>query len=242
MGSQEHTLTRLDGSPIRALVVDDDPMLSEVLAMALSAEGWEPHRVGDGQAALAAVRDLRPDVVVLDVMMPGIDGFEVVRRLRASGEDVPVLFLTAKDDVADRIAGLTSGGDDYVTKPFSVEEVVVRLRGMVRRHVRHVAEESSVLVVGDLVLDEDTYEVTRAGAPVELTATEFSLLRYLMENQRKVLSKAQILDAVWQYDVGGRSSVVELYISYLRRKIDALGPPMIHTLRGVGYSIRAADE
>lgn len=231
-----------DGSPIRVLVVDDEPVLADLLAMAVKAEGWEPHTAPEGQQALKLIREINPDVVVLDVMMPGIDGIEVVTRLRARGNEVPVLFLTAKDDVSDRIAGLDAGGDDYVTKPFSLEEVIVRLRGMVRRYVKAVVAADPVLTVGDLVLNEETYEVTRAGEPIDLTATEFSLLRYLMENPKTVLSKAKILDRVWEYDFGGKATVVELYISYLRKKLDALGPPMIHTLRGVGYSIRPAHD
>lgn len=231
-----------DGSPIRVLIVDDEPMLSELLAMAATAEGWEPRTASNGQEGLNAVREFGPDIVILDVMMPGLDGIEVVSRLRARDNDVPVLFLTAKDEVSDRIAGLSAGGDDYVTKPFSLEEVIVRLRGMIRRHVLVTSSADPVLRVGDLILNEQTYEVTRGGTPIELTATEFSLLRYLMENPRTVLSKAQILDRVWEYDFGGRASVVELYISYLRKKIDALGPRMIHTFRGIGYSIRAVDE
>lgn len=234
-------LTRADGTPVRVLIVDDEPLLADLLAMAMRTEGWEARTAHDGQAALQLVREFRPDVVVLDVMMPRLDGLEVVTRLREDGDDVPVLFLTAKDDVSDRIAGLSAGGDDYVTKPFSLEEVVVRLRGMARRHVRVTAEEDPVLVVGDLRLNEETYEVERAGQRIELTATEFALLRYLMENPRRVLSKTQILDRVWHYDFGGKASVVELYISYLRKKLDALGPPMIHTFRGVGYSIRPGD-
>ncbi|MGA4670061.1 response regulator transcription factor [Propionibacteriaceae bacterium Y1923] len=235
-------LTRVDGSPIRVLIVDDEPLLADLLAMAMKTEGWETSTAYDGQAALRLAREFRPDVVVLDVMMPGLDGLQVVSRLRTSGDDVPVLFLTAKDDVSDRIAGLSAGGDDYVTKPFSLEEVVVRLRGMARRHVRATIADDPVLMVGDLRLNEETYEVERAGTSLDLTATEFALLRYLMENPRRVLSKAQILERVWEYDFGGKASVVELYISYLRRKIDALGPPLIHTLRGVGYSIRPADD
>jgi two-component system, OmpR family, response regulator len=231
---------RLDGSPVRALVVDDEETLSDLLRMALRSEGWEPRVAADGHAALRIAREFEPDVIVLDVMMPGIDGLEVLRRLRASGVDVPVLFLTAKDGVDDRIAGLTAGGDDYVTKPFSLEEVVARLRGLVRRNVRVAGPEDPVLRVGDLVLDEESYEVSRGGTPIQLTATEFELLRFLMRNPRRVLSKTQILDRVWSYDFGGRSSIVELYISYLRKKIDSLGEPMIHTVRGVGYSIKPA--
>lgn len=177
----------------------------------------------------------------MDVMIPGMDGVEVVRRLRARGDDVPVLFLTAKDELEDKISGLSAGGDDYVTKPFSLEEVVLRLRAMVRRRTRVAPVEASpVLTVGDLTLNPLTYEVQRGGTPIELTATEFSLLQYLMENQRRVLSKPQILEHVWDYNFDGNANVVEIYVSYLRKKIDALGPPLIHTLRGVGYSIRAA--
>jgi len=237
----EPTLTRPDGSPVRVLIVDDEPLLADLLAMAMTTEGWSARTANDGQVALRLAREFHPDVVVLDVMMPHVDGLQVVSRLRERGNDVPVLFLTAKDDVADRIAGLRAGGDDYVTKPFNLEEVVTRLRGMARRHLRVVAEEP-VLTVGDLHLNEETYEVQRAGRPIELTATEFALLKYLMENPKRVLSKAQILDRVWSYDFGGKASVVELYISYLRKKLYAAGPPMIHTLRGVGYSIRPADE
>lgn len=233
-------LTHADGSPVRALVVDDERGLAELLAMAAKAEGWSARTASDGFEALAAVREFAPDVIVLDVMMPRLDGLEVLRRLREIGNDTPVLFLTAKDGVDDRIAGLTAGGDDYVTKPFSLEEVVARVRGLVRRHLV-TATEDPVLRVGDLSLDEESYEVERGGTPIHLTATEFELLRYLMRNPRRVLSKSQILDRVWSYDFGGRSSVVELYVSYLRKKIDALGAPMIHTVRGVGYSIKPAD-
>jgi two-component system OmpR family response regulator len=186
-------------------------------------------------------REHRPDVVVLDVMLPDFDGLEVLRRLRADDPDVPVLFLTAKDAVEERIAGLTAGGDDYVTKPFSLEEVVARLRGLIRRAHRAVGRREAELVVGDLVLDEDSREVRRAGAPISLTATEFELLRYLMRNPRRVLSKAQILDRVWNYDFGGQANVVELYISYLRKKIDAGRAPMIHTMRGAGYVLKPAE-
>ncbi|WP_430592244.1 response regulator transcription factor [Humidisolicoccus flavus] len=233
-------LRRPDGSPIRILVVDDEQSLADLVAMGLKYEGWEVRTVGNGQAALQAVREYRPDAVVLDIMLPDIDGLTVLQRMRSAGFEVPVLFLTAKDSLDDRVAGLTAGGDDYVTKPFGLEEVVARLRGLIRRSAA-VAEESSVLTVGDLTLDEDSYEVTRGSTRVELTATEFELLRYLMRNPRRVLSKAQILDRVWSYDFGGRASVVELYISYLRKKIDVLGEPMIHTVRGVGYQLRPAE-
>jgi len=231
-----------DGRPIRVLVVDDEQSLSELVSLALRYEGWEVRTAGDGLSAIAAARDFRPDLVVLDVMLPDIDGMEVLRRLRADIERMPVLFLTAKDDVSDRIAGLTAGGDDYVTKPFSLEEVVARLRGLIRRSSRVVSDAvDPELRVGDLLLNEESYEVSRAGAAIELTATEFELLRYLMRNPRRVLSKSQILDRVWSYDFGGRSSIVEIYISYLRKKIDAIGEPMIHTVRGVGYMIKPAS-
>lgn len=235
-------LTRADGSPIRVLVVDDEASLTDLLQMALRYEGWEIKTAADGSSALATARDFRPDAIVLDIMLPDIDGLQVLQRLRADGNDVPVLFLTAKDALDDRIAGLTAGGDDYVTKPFSLEEVVARLRGLIRRSTLTVdANESPVLVVGDLELDEDSHEVRRAGRLIELTATEFELLRYLMRNPRRVVSKSQILDRVWDYDFGGKSSVVEIYISYLRKKIDAEGAPMLHTVRGAGYMIKPAE-
>ena len=217
-------LARPDGSPVRVLVVDDETPLAELLSMALRYEGWEVRTAGDGAGALRAAREFRPDAVVLDVMLPDMDGLEVLGRLRRETPDVPVLFLTAKDAVEDRIAGLTAGGDDYVTKPFSLEEVVARLRGLLRRSGAAAVRNESLLAVGDLMLDEDSHEVSRGGANIHLTATEFELLRYLMRNPRRVLSKAQILDRVWSYDFGGQANVVELYISYLRRKIDA-GPP-----------------
>jgi len=233
--------TRFDGSPVRALVVDDERNLAELLVMALGNEGWLVQSAANGQEALNLVREFAPDVMVLDVMMPGIDGLEVLRRLRSAGNDVPVLFLTAKDGVDDRIEAITAGGDDYVTKPFHLQEVVARVRGMARRYVGAKSEDGP-LVVGDLTLDERSYEVQRGGVPIRLTAKEFELLRYLMQNPRQVLTRAQILDNVWSYDFGGRSGVVEIYISYLRKKIDALGPALIHTVRGVGYSIRQAGS
>ncbi|MEW2625727.1 response regulator transcription factor [Streptomyces sp. NPDC048106] len=234
-------LTRPDGTPLRVLVVDDDPDLAEVLTGALRYEGWQVRAAADGTAALAAARELVPDAVVLDVMLPDMDGFTVLRRLHETQPGVCVLFLTARDAVEDRIAGLTAGGDDYVTKPFSLEEVVARLRGLLRRAGmagRPEPEEEPGLVVGDLVMDEDAREVTRAGELIELSPTEFELLRFLMRNPRRVLSKAQILDRVWSYDFGGRAHVVELYISYLRKKIDAGREPMIHTVRGAGYVLK----
>ena len=217
------------------LVVDDEPNIAELLAMALRLEGWEISIAHTGNAALTTAKKVQPDAVVLDIMLPDFDGMEVMRRLRSHSPEVPVLFLTAKDAVEDRVAGLTAGGDDYVTKPFSLEEVVARLRALLRRTGVGEARPSSQLVVGDLVLDEDSHEVSRAGSTISLTATEFELLRYLMRNPKRVLSKAQILDRVWNYDFGGQANVVELYISYLRKKVDAGREPMIHTMRGAGY-------
>jgi len=235
------SLVRPDGQPVRVLVVDDEPNLADLLTMALRYEGWEIRTAHDGLSAVRAAREFRPDAVVLDIMLPDLNGLEVLRRLRDDAPHVPVLFLTAKDAVEDRIAGLTAGGDDYVTKPFSLEEVVARVRGLLRRTTIAIAQGGSVLTVGDLVLDEDSHEVSRAGDEITLTATEFELLRYLMRNSRRVLSKAQILDRVWNYDFGGQQNVVEIYISYLRKKIDAGRSPMIHTLRGVGYVLRPAS-
>ncbi|MGC4770647.1 response regulator transcription factor [Micromonospora sp. DT44] len=235
-------LRRPDGEPVRVLVVDDEATLTDLLSMALRYEGWQVRSAGNGMAALSAARQFQPDAVVLDVMLPDLDGFQVLRRLREYAPTVPVLFLTARDAVEERIAGLTVGGDDYVTKPFSLEEVIARLRALLRRSGFAVAaHEEALLTVGDLSLDEDSHEVRRAGQLVTLTATEFELLRYLMRNPRRVLSKAQILDRVWNYDFGGQANVVELYISYLRKKIDAGRPPMIHTLRGAGYVLKPAD-
>ena len=231
-------MRRADGKPINVLVVDDEPVLAELVSMALRYEGWDITTAGDGATALALAKDKPPDVVVLDVMLPDMSGLDVLHALRQQLPGLPLLLLTAKDSVEDRIAGLTAGGDDYVTKPFSLEEVVLRLRALLRR--TGVAEESgnAQLIVGDLVLDEDSHEVTRGGEPITLTATEFELLRYMMRNAKRVLSKAQILDRVWSYDFGGRSNIVELYVSYLRKKIDSGREPMIHTLRGAGYVIK----
>lgn len=236
----DQQLTRADGSPIRVLAVDDESSLTELLSMAMRYEGWDVTTAGSGSDAVRLAREVRPDAVVLDMMLPDFDGLEVMRRIREDEPRTPVIFLTAKDALTDRIGGLTAGGDDYVTKPFSLEELIARLRGLLRRTGATTANPDSVLVVGDLRLDEDSHEVTRGGDEIHLTATEFELLRYLMRNPRRVLSKAQILDRVWSYDFGGRASVVELYISYLRKKIDSLGAPMIHTVRGVGYQLRPA--
>ncbi|MFF8917150.1 response regulator transcription factor [Streptomyces sp. NPDC015032] len=234
-------LLRADRSPVRVLVVDDEAPLAELLSMALRYEGWEVRSAGDGAGAVRMARDFRPDVVILDVMLPDADGLAVLGRLRRELSGVPVLFLTARDAVEDRIAGLTAGGDDYVTKPFSLEEVVARLRGLIRRSGTTAVRSESTLVVGDLTLDEDSHEVGRGGTSIHLTATEFELLRFLMRNPRRVLSKAQILDRVWNYDFGGQANVVELYISYLRKKIDAGRSPMIHTRRGAGYLIKPGE-
>ena len=228
----------------RLLVVDDEPNIRELLSTSLRFAGFEVHTAADGAEALAQAERTRPDLVVLDVMLPDLDGFSVTRRLRERGRDVPVLFLTAKDDVADRVTGLTVGGDDYVTKPFSLEEVVARIRAVLRRTGGGTETSASRLAFADLELDEDSHEVRRAGRPVELSPTEFKLLRYLMLNPNRVLSKTQILDHVWHYDFGGEAGIVESYISYLRRKVDTTPEgaepvvPLIHTRRGVGYVLR----
>ena len=233
-------LTRPDGSPLRVLVVDDEVNIAELISMALRYEGFEVAVAHTGSKAVSQAKAFRPDSVVLDMMLPDFDGMEVLRRMRASDPGVPVLFLTARDSVEDRVAGLTAGGDDYVTKPFSLEEVVARVRALIRRSTQFVEETSSVLRVGDLSLDEDSHEVMRDGTEITLTATEFELLRFMMRNPKRVLSKAQILDRVWHYDFGGQANVVELYISYLRKKIDAGREPMIHTMRGAGYVLKPA--
>jgi two-component system OmpR family response regulator len=243
-GTEETTprIKRPDGSPVRVLVVDDEASLADLLQMAFKLEGWEVRTAPDGITAVKVAREFRPDAAVLDIMLPDVDGLQLMQRIRADGNSTPILFLTAKDALEDRIAGLTAGGDDYVTKPFSLEEVVARVRGLIRRSTLVVnANESPIITVGDLELNEESHEVSRAGRDIDLTATEFELLRYLMRNPRRVLSKAQILDRVWSYDFGGTSSVVEIYISYLRKKIDTLGEPLIHTVRGVGYTIKSAS-
>ena len=229
-----------DGMPIRALVVDDEASLAELVSLGLRMVGWDVSVAADGDAAIRLARERRPDVLVLDVMMPGIDGVEALGRIRAFAPDVPALFLTARDAVPDRIAGLAAGADDYVTKPFSLEEVMLRLHRLVQRSGA-AAADSSRLVVGDLTLNLDTREVIRAGEDIQLTNTQFELLRFLMENPRRVVSKGQILNRVWGYDFGGQANVVELYISYLRKKIDVDREPMIHTVRGAGYVIKPAN-
>src|SRR4051812_694052 len=231
-------LHRPDGTPLRALVVDDEPDLADVLTSMLVHEGWTARPAHDAAGARRLAESFHPDVVILDVNLPDASGFDVLRDLRAVNPAVCVLFLTARDAVEDRIAGITAGGDDYVTKPFSMEEVLARLRGLVRRAGLTQTDTEGAIVVGDLTMDEDAREVFRDGEAIDLTATEFELLRYLMLNPRRVLSKAQILDRVWSYDFGGRAHVVELYISYLRKKIDRGRPPMIHTVRSVGYVLK----
>lgn len=238
--SERVVMRRGDGSRVRILVVDDEPVLAEMITMALRYEGWDVTAASDGASAVAAARDARPDAVVLDVMLPDMSGLEVLGKLRDHLPGLPVLLLTARDAVEDRIAGLSAGGDDYVTKPFSLEEVVLRLRGLLRRNGISASDNTAQLIVGDLVLDEDSHEVTRGGEAILLTTTEFEVLRFLMHNPRRVMSKTQILDHVWSYDFGGRSNIVELYISYLRKKIDSGRAPMIHTLRGAGYVLKPA--
>jgi two-component system OmpR family response regulator len=221
----------------RVLVVDDEPNIVDVVTMALRFQGFAVESAGTGADALSAVADFRPHLMVLDVMLPDMEGFDVAQRLGAQRARVPIIFLTARDDTADKIRGLSIGGDDYVTKPFSLEELIARIRTILRR--TGLAEpDSGRLVFEDLELDEETREVTRAGELVDLTATEYRLLRYLMLNPRRVLTRAQLLEHVWKYDFGGDARVLETYVSYLRKKLDVHGPSLIHTVRGVGYALR----
>jgi two-component system OmpR family response regulator len=224
----------------KLLVVDDEPTILELLSASLRYAGFEVRTASTGQQAIAVARSYAPDLLVLDVMMPDMDGFAVARRLRSEGARVPVVFLTAKDATEDKVAGLTLGGDDYVTKPFSLEEVVARIRAVLRRTsaASPQGREAPRLSFADLELDEDSHEVRRGGTLVSLSPTEFKLLRYFLINAGRVLSKAQILDHVWNYDFGGEANVVESYVSYLRRKVDNVEPRLIHTLRGVGYVLR----
>jgi len=226
------------GAGSRVLVVDDEPNIVEVIAMALRYQGFTVETAGSGRDAVAAVTRFKPHLMILDVMLPDMEGFEVAERLGAQRAGVPIIFLTARDATEDKVRGLTGGGDDYMTKPFSLEELVARIRTILRR-TGQAAAESGRLVFEDLELDEESREVTRAGEPVELTATEYRLLRYLMLNPRRVMTRAQILDHVWDYDFGGDGRVLETYISYLRKKLDAHGPPLIRTVRGVGYALQA---
>ncbi len=221
----------------RVLVVDDEENITYLLDTALTHFGYEVEVAGTGRDALRGVETFAPDVVLLDVMLPDLDGFEVVRRMRLDGMKVPVLFLTARDSVSDKVHGLTLGGDDYVTKPFSLEEVVARVQALLRR--QGIEDSSSKFALADLEMDDDAHIVRRAGSIIELSPTEYNLLRFLLVNAGRVLSREQILDHVWQYDFDGRAGVVETYVSYLRKKIDRSGPPLIHTVRGVGYTVRS---
>jgi two-component system OmpR family response regulator len=221
----------------RILVVDDERNITELLAMALRHEGFQVETAGSGRMALTAVEAFRPSLVLLDVMLPDLDGFDVLRRLSAQGRRVPVIFLTAKDATEDKVRGLTIGGDDYVAKPFSLEELIARVRVVLRRNGLR-SDDTSRLELADLELDDDAHEVRRAGETIDLTPTEYRLLRYLLANAGRVLTRNQILDHVWDYDFGGEASVLETYVSYLRRKVDRFSPPLIHTVRGVGYVLR----
>ena len=236
-------MTNATGQP-RVLVVDDEEHITELVSMGLTYNGFEVERVATGRSALDAVERKTPDLIVLDVMLPDLDGFEVARRLRqaeGAGTRVPVIFLTARDTTQDKIAGLRLGSDDYVTKPFSIEELIERVKAVLRRSAGKGPGEHR-LVYADLELDEDTRDVWRAGKLVELTPTEYKLLRYLLANARRVLTRDQILEKVWDYTFAGNASVLETYVSYLRHKIDAVDPPLIHTVRGVGYSLRLPRE
>ncbi|MGH8898476.1 MAG: response regulator transcription factor [Egibacteraceae bacterium] len=225
----------------RLLVVEDDPNILELLSASLRFAGFEVRAAATGLEAVAVAREFLPDLVVLDVMLPDVDGFAIVRRLRAEGRELPVVFLTARDATEDKIAGLTLGGDDYVTKPFSLEEVVARIRAVLRRTSR-IADDNGRLRVAELELDEDSHEVRRGGQLIDLSPTEFKLLRYLMLNAGRVVSRTQILDHVWNYDFNGESAIVESYISYLRRKVDVVEPRLIHTVRGFGYVLRLPPD
>jgi two-component system OmpR family response regulator len=220
----------------RILVVEDESAIGQAIAIALGYEGFEVQTVENGRAALQAVETFRPALVLLDVMLPDLDGFEVTRRLRDRGDDVPVVFLTARDATDDKVSGLRLGADDYVTKPFSLDELVERVRAVLRRTTGNDVQNR--LSFADLELDPDTHEVWRGSEPIQLTATEFRLLHLFMQNPRRVLSKAQILEHVWDYDFDGDANIVETYVSYLRKKIDKIDPPLLHTIRGAGYSLR----
>jgi two-component system, OmpR family, response regulator len=221
----------------RVLVVDDEPNITELVAMALRYEGFTVQTAASGREAISAVAAFAPALVILDIMLPDIDGIEVLRRLVAQGRRVPIIFLTARDATEDKVHGLTVGGDDYVTKPFSIEELVARVRVVLRRHAGD-GKENGRLALADLEVDEDAHEVRRSGQVIDLTPTEYRLLRYLLVNSGRVLTRAQILDHVWDYDFGGDASVLETYVSYLRRKVDRFPPPLIQTVRGVGYVLR----
>ncbi|HWF56242.1 MAG TPA: response regulator transcription factor [Solirubrobacteraceae bacterium] len=222
---------------VRVLVVDDEPNIVDVISMALRHHDFAVETAATGHDALELTRRHPAHVMVLDVMLPDMEGFEVANRLKSEHADIPILFLSARDSTEDRVHGLTTGGDDYVTKPFSLEELIARLRNILRR-TRTLDESSSTLRFAGLELNEDTFEVSRDGRPIDLTVTEFRLLRYLMLNPRRVLTRAQLLDHVWSYDFGGDARVLETYISYLRKKVDADEQPLLHTVRGVGYALR----
>jgi two-component system, OmpR family, response regulator len=244
MRPRKDATSTVDAGPsqaVRVLVVDDEAYITDLVATALRYEGFEPLSAANGREALALAETFRPELIVLDVMLPDVDGFEVHRKLTERGRRVPVLFLTARDATEDKVRGLTIGGDDYVTKPFSLEELVARIRAILRR-VQGEHEDSGRLRFADLEMDEDTHEVWRAGRAIDLTATEFNLMRFMLANPRRVLSKGQILDHVWNYDFGGDSSIVETYVSYLRKKVDFREPRLIHTVRGVGYVLRLPPE
>jgi two-component system OmpR family response regulator len=226
-----------NSAPLRVLVVDDEPNLVEVVSMALRYQGFGVETAGNGREALAAVTRFKPHLMVLDVMLPDMEGFDVAARLGAQRAGVPIIFLTARDSTEDKVRGLSGGGDDYMTKPFSLEELVARVRTILRR-TGQASPESGRLSFEDLELDEESREVLRGGQAIELTTTEYRLLRYLMLNPRRVLTRAQLLDHVWNYDFGGDGRVLETYISYLRKKLDAHGPPLIKTVRGVGYALQ----
>ncbi|PEG40025.1 DNA-binding response regulator [Mycolicibacterium agri] len=234
-------MQRADGSPIRVLLVDDERALTNLIRMALQYEGWDIDVAHDAAEAVRLYREKLPDVVVLDIMLPDMDGLGVLEQLRDNDTYTPILFLTARDSVHDRVVGLTAGGDDYMTKPFSLEELVARLRGLLRRSAYLTPANDETLTVGDLELVSASRSVSRGGEPISLTSTEFELLRYLMRHARRAISRQEILERVWNYDFGGRSSIVDLYVSYLRKKIDNGRPPMIHTVRGVGYLLRPAE-
>jgi len=230
-------IRRADGTEIRVLLVDDEPALTNLVKMALIYESWVVEVAHDGREAFSKFDSMRPDVVVLDIMLPDHDGLQVLQRLREKSPHTPVLFLTARDSVADRVVGLTSGADDYMTKPFSLDELVARLRGLLRRALDGVPADGDAVRVGDLVLNPTTREVSRDGDPIELTATEFELLHFMMRNPRRALSREAILEDVWSYSFGGKTGIVDLYISYLRKKVDAGRESMIRTVRGVGYQL-----
>lgn len=232
---------RADGSPIRVLLVDDEPALTNLVKMALHYEGWDVEIAHNGREAIVKFDKIGPDVLVLDIMLPDVNGLQILQRVRESEAYTPTLFLTARDSVMDRVTGLTAGADDYMTKPFSLEELVARLRGLLRRFSHLTPPADEYLQVGDLTLDGASHEVSRDGTPMSLSSTEFELLRFLMRNPRRALSRSEILGQVWNYDFAGRTSIVDLYISYLRKKVDSDRAPMIHTVRGVGYMLQPPE-